>query len=127
MRLVSQRSILAIVALVFHAFSPRPALADSPSSPLRLPRTNLLVFHATGGEVAAVRSQKDWQRRRAEIVKGMEEIMGPLPGKEKRCALETIVEEEVDCGSYLRRFVTYASEPGSRVPAYLLIPNPALA
>src|SRR2546425_921165 len=35
--------------------------------------------------------------------------------------------EEVDCGSYVRRLITYAAEPGSRVPAYLLIPNAALA
>jgi len=35
--------------------------------------------------------------------------------------------EEVDCGSYVRRLITYASEPGSRVPAYLCIPKAALA
>ncbi len=29
----------------------------------------------------------------------------------------------MDCGSYVRRLITYASEPGSRVPAYLLIPK----
>jgi dienelactone hydrolase len=32
----------------------------------------------------------------------------------------------VDCGKYVRRLVTYASEPGSRVPAYLLVPKDAL-
>jgi hypothetical protein len=37
------------------------------------------------------------------------------------------IEEEVDCGSYVRRLVTYASEPESRVPAYLLIPKNVLA
>jgi acetyl esterase/lipase len=52
--------------------------------------------------------------------------MGKLPGKEKQCALEPKVEEEVDCGTYVRRLLTYASEPGSRVPAYLLIPKPVL-
>src|SRR5262249_3974487 len=36
------------------------------------------------------------------------------------------VEEEVDCGDYIRRLVTYAAEPGSRVPAYLLIPKSVL-
>jgi len=56
----------------------------------------------------------------------METVMGKLPGKEKRCALDVKVEEEADCGSYVRQFITYASEPGSRVPAYLLIPKSAL-
>lgn len=52
--------------------------------------------------------------------------MGPLPKPKKRCALDLQVEQETDGGSYLRRLVTYASEAGSRVPAYLLIPKPAL-
>jgi dienelactone hydrolase len=33
----------------------------------------------------------------------------------------------VDCGTYVRRLISYASEPGSRVPAYLCIPKAALA
>jgi dienelactone hydrolase len=37
------------------------------------------------------------------------------------------IEEEVDAGSYLRRLISYAAEPGSRVPAYLLVPKAALA
>jgi hypothetical protein len=56
----------------------------------------------------------------------MQEIMGPLPGKEKRCPLDLRVEEETDAGSYLRRLITYAAEPGGRVPAYLLIPKRAM-
>ena len=46
--------------------------------------------------------------------------------EEKRCALDVRVEETIDCGSYERRLITYASEPGARVPAYLLIPKAAL-
>src|SRR6266545_4175296 len=56
----------------------------------------------------------------------MREVMGPLPREEKRCPLDVKTEEEADCGDYVRRYLTYASEPGSRVPAYLLIPNSAL-
>ncbi len=93
----------------------------------RLPRTNLLVFHDKRGEVRPVKSKTDWQKRRAEILRGMQEIMGPLPGKAKRCPLDLHVEEEMDCGSYVRRSITYASEPGARVPAYLLVPKSALA
>ena len=93
----------------------------------RLPRTNLLVYHNDKDQAALVKSKADWKQRRAEILRGMEEIMGPLPGKEKRCALDVQAEQEVDCGSYLRRLITYSAEPGSRVPAYLLIPKQALA
>src|SRR5262245_4140593 len=119
--------VFLLVVLGFLAGNlPSEARAEALPLTSRLPRTNLLVYHNREGKTAPVKSKADWQKRRAEILKGMEEIMGPLPGKEKRCPLEVKVEEEVDCGSYLRRFLTYQSEPGSRVPAYLLIPKEAL-
>src|SRR5262249_48021872 len=78
------------------------------------------------GKPLPVKSAADWARRRAEVVRGMESVMGKLPGKEKRCPLDPKTEDEFDGGTYVRRLVTYASEPGSRVPAYLLIPKDVL-
>ena len=92
----------------------------------RLPRTNLLVFHHRSGEVRPVKSKSDWLKRRAEIVRGFASVAGPLPGREKRCRLDLRVESTTDCGSYERWQITYQSEPGSRVPAYLLLPKAAL-
>lgn len=92
----------------------------------RLPRENLLLFRNANSKQTVVQTTEQWQRRRAEIVEGMTSVMGPIPGMEKRCALDLKTTNEVDCGSYVRRFITYASEPGSRVPAYLLIPKSAL-
>ena len=89
-------------------------------------RTNLLVYRDVDGQIAPVRSSSDWQKRRAAILTHMQEVMGRLPGGEKRCALDVQIGEEVDCGNYIRRHLTYASEPGSRVPAYLLVPKEAL-
>ena len=102
------------------------AAADLPLAPSRLPRTNLLVFHDRTGAVVPVKSKAEWQQRRVEILRGMAQVMGPLPGREKRCPLDLQIEQETDCGSYVRRSITYAAEPGSRVPAYLLIPKAAL-
>ena len=121
-------TILASVLLVGSVWL-SVATANEPVSTTgsRLPRTNLLVYHDRHGEVLPVKSKADWQKRRAEILQGFEFVAGKLPGKEKRCALDFRIEERKDCGSYERRFITYASEPGSRVPAYLLIPKAALA
>ena len=91
-----------------------------------LPHDNLLLYHDKNGAVRPVKSPRDWRKRRIEILQRMQDVMGPLPGSEKRCALDVKVEEETDCGDYLRRFITYAAEPGGRVPAYLLIPKSAL-
>jgi hypothetical protein len=100
---------------------------DVPTATPRLPRDNLLVFRGPNNELLPVKTTDDWLKRRAEIVRGAQVVMGVLPGREKRCPLDMKVEEEVDRGSYVRRFITYASEPGSRVPAYLCIPKAALS
>ncbi len=92
----------------------------------RLPRENLLVWQEEGGRILPVASREDWLRRRQSIVRGMERVMGPFPGEFKRCALDISIEEETDCGTYLRRRISYQSEPGGRVPAYLCIPKDAL-
>ncbi len=63
---------------------------------------------------------------RPHLLAAMQEVMGPLPGKAKRCPLDVRMEEEVDCGDYVRRLVTYEAEPNSTVPAYLLIPKAVL-
>lgn len=131
-----RRLIVASIpaCLLASPFSPLASLAEddvtkSSATVLlpRLPRDNLLLYRDANQASKPVRSVDDWLRRRAEIVAGAEAIMGQLPGPEKRCPLDMIVEEEQDCGSYVRRLITYASEPGSRVPAYLLIPKSALA
>jgi dienelactone hydrolase len=91
----------------------------------RLPRTNLLVFHQRDGAVRPVTSKAEWNERRAEILRGFANVAGELPGAEKRCALGVRIEESKDLGGYERRLISYQSEPGSRVPAYLCVPKVA--
>src|SRR5262245_43214064 len=90
--------------------------AAQSSQESRLPRESLLVSHGPDGARKPVATTDDWLRRRNEIVAGMQAVMGRLPGPEKHCPLDMKIEEEVDCGSYVRRSITYRSEPGSRVP-----------
>ncbi len=93
----------------------------------RLKRENLLAYRDPEGGIHPVKNKSDSLKRRANTLEAMQAFMGPLPGDGKRCDLDVRVEEETDCGSYVRRFLTYASEPGSRTPAYLLIPKDCLA
>lgn len=68
-------------------------------------------------------SADDAPLSRAKLLARMERVMGKFPGEEQRCELDVKIEEEVDCGDYIRKFLTYQSEPGARVPAYLLTPK----
>jgi dienelactone hydrolase len=122
-----RRSVLnSVLIALLHVAPDGEAWAQTNAAPPRLDRTNLLLWRNRKGEPSPAKSIGHWNKRRNEILRGTQEIMGPLPGKEKRCRLDVQIEEETDCGDYIRRFLTYAAEPGSRVPAYLLIPKSVL-
>ncbi len=87
----------------------------------------LLQFQIADGTLQTITSAEQWQLRKAEIVKAMQAVMGPFPGNDRRVDLDIAVDEEADAGSYVRRLITYQSEPGSRTPAYLCIPKDVLA
>lgn len=101
------------------------------AEPARLPRDQLLLRHDAAGTVVPVKTVADWQERRAEIMRGMEKVMGPFAGAApaKRVALDLKVEEEIDRDTYVVRRISYQSEPGAggRTPGYLCIPKAALA
>ena len=92
----------------------------------RLSQDDLLQFRKADGTIGKVANVQDWKQRRSEIITSMESVVGKLPGPEQRCALDVQVTEEVECGSYVRRLITYASDKKGRAPAYLCIPKAAL-
>ena len=81
-----QRSLAAVFALSLPV-----ALAAGPPAP-RLPRDNLLVYRGADGKAAPVKTVADWEKRRAEVVRGMESVMGRFPGKDRRGQLDMKVE-----------------------------------
>ena len=117
---------LAWIAAILALACPNVRAETKPQGQ-RLDHDNPLIYRNATGEVAPVNTIADWEVRRASIVAAMQEVMGPLPGAAKRCPLDVKIDEEVDCGSYVRRLISYAAEPGGRVPAYLLIPKDTLA
>lgn len=82
-------------------------------------------YRDASGRLRRVTDARDEQIWRDDLRHRVQSIMGPLPEDSQRCALDVETESEVDCGSYTRRLISYASEPGNRVPAYLLVPKPA--
>lgn len=65
----------------------------------------------------------EWRPVRATIASNLQVVMGPLPTRPENAPLVIHVEEEVDAGSFRRQRISYPSERGSRVPAYLLVPK----
>src|SRR4051812_46432355 len=77
------RSLLGLVICVYlcssvaHSFSPR--YPD---------RKNLLVWKDAEGKKHPVRTREDWAKRRADILAGMQEVMGPLPADKEKVPLD---------------------------------------
>jgi dienelactone hydrolase len=117
--------LLALVSFLGFCLLPS-ALAEV--QPIRgLSRDELLQIAHGLGSVSRAGSPQEWEVRKREALAGFQQVAGLLPVEEKRCELGLSIEEEVDCGTYLRRLVTYSSSPGGRVPAYLCVPKAALA
>jgi pimeloyl-ACP methyl ester carboxylesterase len=86
-------------------------------------RKRLLIVRDADGTESAVKTTKDWERRRAHIVAHLETAMGPLPGDAWRIPLDVRINASADAGEYVRHHLTYAADPGDRVPAFLLVPK----
>jgi len=93
--------------------------------PLSEERKNLLNYRGPDGQEIPVKNASDWAKRRAQILEGMEIVMGPLPEATRQVPLDVQVTEIVSAASYVRKKLTYASEKNDRVPAYLLLPRTA--
>jgi dienelactone hydrolase len=84
---------------------------------------DLLTYRDSAGNAHPVGNVGEWAVRRAQILANMEKVMGPLPGPEKKVPLDVEVLETERLPGVVRKKITYASEKGHRVPAYLLLPD----
>ena len=91
-----------------------PAYAD---------HTKLLTVRDGAGRELAVASAVDWLVRRDHILAHFQDVAGKLPGGERRVPLEVKFEGEFRETGYVRKRISFATEPGDRVPAWLLIPD----
>ncbi len=119
---------LMTFALLALFLSPQTVWSQAPDGWVtpRLPRTDLLLYRTDQGSIQTANTPSEWLKRRNEILNSMEAVMGTMPDASRRCDLNPETIEEVDAGSYIRRLITYQSEPGSRVPAYLCLPKRSL-
>ena len=86
-------------------------------------KTNLMTYIDRDGTKQPVRTPQDWERRREHILAGMQLVMGSLPDASRRVPLDLQMDDEVQLAKVRRKRVSFATEPGDRVSAYLLIPS----
>ncbi|MBC8291055.1 MAG: alpha/beta fold hydrolase [Planctomycetes bacterium] len=75
---------------------------------------------ASAEDLKSVSTRKEWDRQRKEILVAMERVMGSLPGKEARVALDVQTLQKAQ-GKDIRRIkLSYQSDKTGRVHAWLL-------
>jgi neutral ceramidase len=84
----------------------------------------LLVYRDAAGRERPVRTRGDWQRRREQILRGMQAAMGPLPDRSHLGPLDVKQLESVESDCYKRLTITFDGGEGDRIPAYLYLPTP---
>jgi len=99
------------------------AVAEAEKPPFYADKQDLLCYLDRHMERRPVRTRADWMKRRRHIVANMQLVMGPLPHINHKLPLRIDVLREVSTEKYTWRRITYVSEPGDRVPAYLYLPH----
>jgi len=96
-----------------------PVSAEDPR-----PHDELLKYLSKTGETTPVKTPADWEKRREQILLGMQAAMGDLPSRKQLPALD-IEDGEVKKGDgYIRKTITFLAEKGDRIPADLYFPDP---
>lgn len=99
---------------------------NEPSSPPHAEHQDLSYYLRPDGTRAAIVAPADWEKRRAQIIAGMEEVMGPFPGPKSPVPLDVQVLEEHKENGYVRRKIAYHTDDVKICEhAWLLLPSPS--
>ena len=102
--------------------APAPSPKQAPAYP---DHTRLMVVRDGQGRERPIRSLADWNVRR-------DHILAPFPGSRRHAARRRAPGSARHAGDldetgtgFIRKKISFATEPGDRVPAWLLIPDHA--
>lgn len=91
--------------------------------PANLDHTDLGYYVSADGKKIPIHTPADWAHRRAQIIAGMEQVMGPLPHPKSPVPLDVKTLEEHQEDGYLRRKISYhTDDPNQVIHAWLLLP-----
>ncbi len=73
--------------------------------------------------LANIKTREDWAAKKAEIARTWLDYIGGLP-KRPKVTYEVLSEEKLK--DHVRKKIVFNSVDGDRIPAYLLVPDPAI-
>ena len=96
---------------------------EQAAPPFYADKAKLLAYQRPDGKTEPIEDAAGWEKRRSHILANAQLVMGPLPDRSDLAPPEVEVLESVELSAAVRKRVTYLSEPGDRIPAYLTIPK----
>ncbi len=84
---------------------------------------DLMFYTNSAGRIRKVKSDRQWDIKRNQILDAMQMVMGRLPGTEAKVPADMVILTEERVGDIRRLRITFASGQNDRIPAYLLIPG----
>jgi neutral ceramidase len=81
-----------------------------------------VVRDDAAGEPRPIQTPADWERRRRDILAGMQAVMGRLPGDDELGTLEVVERGRDVLEGCTRLLVTYSAGPGQHATAHLYLP-----
>jgi pimeloyl-ACP methyl ester carboxylesterase len=85
--------------------------------------SQLLVYRDEDGRMLEVRTVRDWERRREDILRGMQEAMGKLPDRRNLPALDLKIGETMPSEKFTRLTISFVVDREERIPAILFLPK----
>jgi len=102
--------------------APATAPAQPAAPPFYVDKANVMAFMDAAGAIQPVQSPEQWKIRRDHILRAMQQVMGPLPPASAKVPPDVKVLSDRTGDGVVRRKITFASEKGDRVPAWLILP-----
>ena len=93
------------------------------AAPLYPDHSRLLVCRDAQGVEHPVTTAQDWAVRRAHILAGMQEAMGPLPDRTHLPSLDVRIGEEIRRDGFIRQTLSFVADGTDRIPAHLYLPT----
>ncbi|NLY02974.1 MAG: alpha/beta fold hydrolase [Rhodopirellula sp.] len=114
--IISSVLALAVLAVISTAVA-------AEKSPPATDHSALMVYRDDAGEPRPVDSPAEWEIRRRQILKGIEEAMGPLPNRSDLPPLDVRIIDQTKADAFHRLKISFLTEGSDRVPAYLFVPS----
>lgn len=99
--------------------------ANAPDVPVYPEHQDLSYYLDPAGNHRPINSAKDWEIRRRHVLAHLQRVMGDVPSEDRRVPLNVEYTVTKRVGDVTRHLITFQSEPGDRVPAYLFLPGKA--